>query len=215
MHNGSDFKECLLENQTYFKVKCSIPSFLGTNKPQVNTEIKGKCGRVEGRMMTLLSPQSIFPKGHTGNAPCNSLCCVVRNLFSRSVGGISVWRIAARRPWSKRHAEGGMHLGKKMQSREGINGAFYRPRWSMPACWLLPPTSNISVNWFGPSAGRLASVEEWALCAYRQGSCQQRPIGVFKSSNLLLNQSISRGWSCDRICHRRWEELFAAPLENP
>lgn len=46
------------------KSNAQYPVCLGTNKPQVNTEIKGKCGCVEGRMMTLLSPQSIFPKGH-------------------------------------------------------------------------------------------------------------------------------------------------------
>lgn len=157
-----------------------------------------------------------FPQGTLGRHLVTA-SVVYSGIYFRGVSEVfSSVGLQLKGPLNKRHAEGGMHWGKKIQSWEGINDAFMgHTSPCLLACLLLPPTSNISVNWFGPSAGRLASMEEWALCVYRQSSCQQRPIGVCKSSNLLLNQSISRGWSCDRICHQQWEELFAAPLENP
>lgn len=48
------------------KSNAQYPVCHGTNKPQVNTKIRGKGGCVQGHVMTLLSPQSIFPKGQWG-----------------------------------------------------------------------------------------------------------------------------------------------------
>jgi hypothetical protein len=116
--------------------------------------------------MTLLSPQSISPKGPwRRHFVAGSV--VYSGIYFRGVSEVfqSV-RIATERPWNKRYTEGGM------QREE--NTELERDKWSlcgpdqpMLDCFLLPPTINISVHWFGPSVGCLA------LCGRMSPLCTQ------------------------------------------
>lgn len=126
-------KQCIMDltsKNAYWRTRpisksnAQYPVCLGTNKPQVNTKIKEKGGCVEGCVMTLLSPQSISPKGHWGRHLVTA-SVVYSGIHFRGVSEV-FWslRIAARRPLNKRHTEGAMLWGKRILSWKGINGTF-------------------------------------------------------------------------------------------
>lgn len=106
------------------KSNAQYPVCLGTNKLQVNTKIKERDGRVKGHVMTLLSLQSIFPKGQWGRHLVTA-SVVYSETYFRGVSEVfqSV-RIAAQKPLNERHTEGGMHLGKRILRWKGMNSAF-------------------------------------------------------------------------------------------
>lgn len=94
--------------------------------------------------MTLLCPQSIFPKAHWGRHLVTA-SVVYSGIYFRGVSEVfqSV-RIAAQRPLNTRHTEGGTQLGKRIPSWKGINGAFTgHADPCLLAFFFLPRTASV------------------------------------------------------------------------
>lgn len=154
---------------------------------------------MEGCALTLLSPQSISPKGrwrqHLVRASVvysgiylrgvSEVFQSVKNCLSKAMVQEACWR------W---HV-----LGRAVgtQSCREING--FIMRHTNPCLLAFPPESNISVNWFGPSAGCLAFCGRMSpLCTQAERLPTKASIAMFERLGLLLNESISRGWSCEQ-----------------
>lgn len=90
------------------------------------------------------------------------------------------------------------------------------PLWATPmACLPFPPESNITVNWFGPSAGCLAFHGRMSpLCTQTEHLPTKASIAAFERLDLLLNASTSRGWSCEQdVLSTAWRALCGSPRE--